>query len=63
MRACGAVARSANQATRSKKPPKGESKPRGTRQVSKAAQVAAMLQRNYGATLAEITEKVQWQKR
>jgi hypothetical protein len=54
--------RSANQATRSKKSPKGESKPKGTRQGSKAAQVVAMLQRSNGATLAEIMDKMGWQK-
>jgi hypothetical protein len=55
-------ARSANQATRSKKSPTGESKPKGTREGSKSAQVIAMLQRNDGATLAEIMEKMGWQK-
>jgi hypothetical protein len=54
--------RSATKATRSKKPPTGESKLKGTRQGSKAAQVVAMLQRDNGATLAEIMEKMGWQK-
>jgi hypothetical protein len=55
-------ARSATKATRSKKSPKGESKPKGTREGSKAAQVVTMLQRSNGATLAEILEKMGWQK-
>ena len=55
-------AKSATKATRSKKPPKGESKPKGTREGTKTAQVVAMLQRNNGATLAEIMEKMAWQK-
>jgi Protein of unknown function (DUF3489) len=55
-------ARSANQATRSKKSPTSESKPKGTRQGSKTAQVVAMLQRSNGATLAEIVDKMGWQK-
>jgi hypothetical protein len=54
--------RSANQATRSKKSPQGESKPKGTREGSKAAQVVAMLQRDNGATLAEVMDKMGWQK-
>jgi Protein of unknown function (DUF3489) len=55
-------ARSATKTTRSKKSPRGESKPNGTRQGSKAAQVVAMLQRSNGATLAEIMDKMGWQK-
>jgi hypothetical protein len=55
-------ARAATKATRSKKPPKGGSKPKGTREGSKAAQVVAMLQRSNGATLAEIMAKMVWQK-
>jgi hypothetical protein len=55
-------ATSANHATRSKKSPTGESKPKGTRNGSKTAQVVAMLQRSNGATLAEIMEKMAWQK-
>jgi Protein of unknown function (DUF3489) len=55
-------ARSTTKATRSKKSPTGESQPKGTRQGSKAAQVLAMLQRSNGATLAEIMEKMRWQK-
>jgi preprotein translocase subunit SecD len=54
-------ARPANQAARSKKPPTGESKSNGTHEGSKAAQVIAMLQRNNGATLAEIMLKFGWQ--
>jgi hypothetical protein len=53
---------SANQATRSKKSPTDESKPKGTREGSKSAQVIALLQRDDGATLAEIMEKMGWQK-
>jgi hypothetical protein len=55
-------ATSATKATRSKKSPTGESKPKGTRQGSKTAQVVAMLQRSNGATLAEIMDKMGWQK-
>jgi Protein of unknown function (DUF3489) len=55
-------ARSANQATRSKKSPTGESKPKGTREGSKSAQVIALLQRKGGATLGEIMEKMGWQR-
>ena len=55
-------ARAAAKATRSKKPPTGESKPKGMRQGSKTAQVVAMLQRNNGATLAEIMDKMGWLK-
>jgi hypothetical protein len=56
-------ARSANQATRSKKSPQGATKPKkGTRHGSKTAQVVAMLQRSNGATLAEIADKMGWQK-
>jgi preprotein translocase subunit SecD len=54
-------ARPANQAARSKKPLTGESKSNGTHEGSKAAQVIAMLQRNNGATLAEIMLKFGWQ--
>jgi Protein of unknown function (DUF3489) len=53
---------SATKATRPKESPKGESKPKGTREGSKAAQVVAMLQRSNGATLAEIMDKMGWQK-
>ena len=52
----------ANRATRSKKAPTSEPKPKGTRDGSKAAQIVAMLQRNNGATLAEIMDKMGWQK-
>jgi hypothetical protein len=54
--------RSATKTTRPKKSPKGESKPTGTREGSKAAQVVAMLQRSNGATLAEIVDQMGWQK-
>jgi len=54
--------RSATKATRSKKSPTGESKPKGTRPGSKSAHVVAMLQRDNGATLAEIMDKMGWQK-
>jgi hypothetical protein len=53
---------SANKTSRSKKSPKGESKPKGTREGSKTAQMVAMLQRNNGATLAEPMNKMGWQK-
>jgi hypothetical protein len=55
-------ARSATKTTRSKKSSKGEAKLVGTREGSKAAQVVAMLQRSNGATLAEIVDKMGWQK-
>jgi hypothetical protein len=55
-------ARSANRGTRSKKSPTGEAQPKGTRAGSKAALVIALLQRKSGATLAEIAEKMVWQK-
>jgi hypothetical protein len=54
--------RSATKAPRSKKLPNGESRRKGARQDSKAAQVIAMLQRNNGATLDEIMDKMGWQK-
>jgi hypothetical protein len=46
------------------KPPKKATlrKAAGTREGSKTAQVVAMLQRKGGATLAEITAKMSWQK-
>jgi hypothetical protein len=55
-------AQSAHKATRSKKSATGESKPKGTRRGSKAAQVVAMLQRSNGATLDEIADQMGWQK-
>ena len=46
------------------KAPKKATKPQteGPREGSKTAQVVAMLQRKNGATLAEIMEKMGWQK-
>jgi hypothetical protein len=49
-------------ATRSKKLPQGEPKPKGTREESKASQVVAMLQRKDGATLTEIMTAMGWQR-
>jgi hypothetical protein len=49
-------------ATGAKKVPTGEARPKGMRAGSKTAQVVAMLQRKNGATLAEIMEKMGWQK-
>jgi hypothetical protein len=50
--------------TRTKKAPKIAAQPEtsGPREGSKTAQVVAMLQRKDGATLAEIMEKMGWQK-
>jgi Protein of unknown function (DUF3489) len=56
-----AAPKKARLANRAKKSP-GGAKPKGTREGSKAAQVIAMLQRKSGATLAEITDKMDWQK-
>jgi hypothetical protein len=54
----------ATPAKRAAKPPKKATlrKAAGTREGSKTAQVVAMLQRKGGATLAEITAKMGWQK-
>ena len=49
-------------ATGAKKVPTGEPRPKGTRAGSKTAQVVAMLQRKNGATLAEIMDKMGWQR-
>jgi hypothetical protein len=56
------VATPGSRPTRSKKLPKNEPKPKGTREDSKAAQVVAMLQRKDGATLTEIMTAMGWQK-
>ena len=49
--------------SRGKSAPKGQKKAAGTvREGSKTAQVVAMLQRKNGATLAEIMDKMGWQK-
>jgi hypothetical protein len=53
------VAKKAPKAPKVAKPAKTES---GPREWSKTAQVVAMLQREGGATLTEIMEKVAWQK-
>lgn len=42
--------------------PKAAAEPKATREGSKTAQVVAMLQREGGATLVEIMEKMDWQK-
>jgi len=42
--------------------PKAAAEPKATREGSKTAQVVAMLQREGGATLVEIMEKMGWQK-
>jgi hypothetical protein len=55
-------AKSATKAARSKKSPTPEPKPKAMREGSKTAQVIALLQRNNGATLAEIMDKMGWQK-
>jgi hypothetical protein len=52
-------AKKAPKAKKTAKPAKAES---GPREGSKTAQVVAMLQRRNGATLAEIMEKMGWQK-
>ena len=59
--------RRARKATRAAKPAKEqkkakEAKGEGVREGSKTAQVVAMLKRENGATLAEIMEKMGWQK-
>jgi hypothetical protein len=55
-------AKSAHKANRSKKSPTGKSRPKGTREGSKTAQVVAMLERKNGATLVEIADQMGWQK-
>ena len=52
-------AKKASRANKAAKPAKAES---GPREGSKMAQVVAMLQREGGATLADIVEKMGWQK-
>jgi hypothetical protein len=52
----------AKSAPKAKKVPASEEKPKGLRGGSKTAQVVAMLQRKNGATLAEIMDKMGWQK-
>ena len=54
----------ATQAKQSSKSPKKATKPKaeGPREGTKTAQVVAMLQRKNGATLAEIMDKMGWQK-
>ena len=49
-------------ATGAKKVPTGEPRPKGARAGSKTSQVVAMLQRKNGASLAEIMQKMGWQK-
>ena len=62
-----AKAKPTKKATAAKKAPKGKKaakaqEPAGPREGSKTAQVVAMLQRKNGATLAEIMDKMGWQK-
>ena len=62
-----AKGKAAKKATAAKKAPKSPKAAKtqesvGPREGSKAAQVVAMLQRKNGATLAEIMEKMGWQK-
>ena len=52
----------AKAAPKAKKSPASEEKPKGIRGGSKTAQVVALLQRKNGATLAEIMDKMGWQK-
>src|SRR5450755_1424185 len=55
--------KAAKKSTARKKAPKGQKNAAGTaRDGSKTAQVVAMLQRNNGASLTEIMEKMGWQK-
>jgi len=56
--------KAANKATAAADAPKGENPPKEAKPAreSKAAQVVAMLQREGGATLTEIMEKMGWQK-
>jgi hypothetical protein len=62
--AATAKAKRTTPAKKSAKAPKNRAKPKaeGAREGSKAAQVVAMLQRKNGATLAEIMDKMGWQK-
>ena len=48
--------------TAAKAPKAAKPKPEGPREGSKTAQVVALLQRKNGATLAEIMDKMGWQK-
>ena len=62
-----AKAKATKKATAAKKAPKGKKAAKaqetaGPREGSKTAQVVAMLQRKNGATLAEIMDKMGWQK-
>ena len=62
-----AKAKATKKATAAKKEPKGKKAVKaqetaGPREGSKTAQVVAMLQRKNGATLAEIMDKMSWQK-
>jgi Protein of unknown function (DUF3489) len=62
-----AQAKASKKATATKKAPKAKTaakteEPAGPREGSKTAQVVAMLQRKNGATLAEIMNKMGWQK-
>ena len=62
-----AKAKTTKNTTATKKAPNGKKAARaqqtaGPREGSKTAQVAAMLQRKNGATLAEIMDKMGWQK-
>jgi hypothetical protein len=62
-----AKGKTANKATPAKNAPKAKKAAKaeetaGPREGSKTAQVVAMLQRKNGATLAEIMEKMGWQK-
>ena len=69
-RVAPAKAKSGKKATPAKKPAKAPKSKKtakaresaGPREGSKTAQVVAMLQRKSGATLAEIMEKMGWQK-
>jgi len=63
--AAAQLAEAAIKPTRTKKQPKAkkaEPESSGPREGSKTAQVIAMLQREGGATLSEIMEKMAWQK-
>ena len=55
-------ASASRKATRPKKAPKPAKQSKGARDGSKTAQVVAMLQRKNGATLAEIMDKMGWQR-